>query len=139
MATEKISHRIGKSLMPNQTKAQILALLNALQDDVTAIRASLAGILTGSATYDAASLADGVGATTTITVTGAVLGDFVVVSHGVDLQGITLTAYVSVADTVAIRFQNESGGTLDLASATLRVLVLPKATFAAPAALTFTK
>lgn len=139
MATEKISHRIGNSLMPNQTKAQILALLNALQDDVTAIRASLAGILTGSATYDAASLADGVGATTTITVTGAVLGDFVVVSHGVDLQGITLTAYVSVADTVAIRFQNESGGTLDLASATLRVLVLPKATFAAPAALTFTK
>src|SRR5205085_3036502 len=106
--------------------------------DITAIRTVLAGILTGSATYDAASLADGVGATTTITVTGAVLGDFVIVSHSVDLAGITVTGYVSATDTVSVRFQNESAGTLDLASGTLRALVLPRASFAAPAALTTT-
>jgi hypothetical protein len=122
-----------------QGDSQLKAVLDSIKADMTAIRAPLAGLLTGSATYDAASLADGVGATTTVTVTGAALGDFVVgVSHGVDLAGITVTGYVSAADTVSVRFQNESGGTLDLASSTLRVVVLPRASFVAPAALTTT-
>lgn len=74
----------------------------------------------GSATYDPASLVDGAGATTTVTVTGAVVGDMVSVSFSQDLQGITLTGWVSAANTVSVRFQNESGGTLDLASGSLR-------------------
>lgn len=83
--------------------------------------------LLGSKTYDPASLADGAGATTTVTVTGAVLGDFVDrVSFSLDLQGITVTAWVSATDTVSVRFQNETGGVLDLASGTLRVQVRPK-------------
>jgi len=81
-----------------------------------------------SATYDPASLADAAGATTTITVPAAVLGDGCVASFGVDLQGITLTCYVSAAKTASVRFQNESGGTLDLASSTLRVFILPHGT-----------
>jgi hypothetical protein len=121
-----------------QHDSQLEAILDSLLTDITAIRAVVAGILTGSATYDAASLADGVGATTTVTVTGAALGDYVLVSHGVDLAGITVTGYVSAADTVSVRFQNESGGTLDLASSTLRALVLPRASFAAAAALVTT-
>lgn len=81
-------------------------------------------IYTGSATYDPASLADGAGATTTVTVTGAALGDYVEnVSFSLDLQGITLTAWVSAANTVSVRFQNESGGVLDLGSGTLRAKV----------------
>lgn len=80
--------------------------------------------LRGSATYDPASLADAAGATTTVTVTGAALGDFAVASFSLDLQGITLTAWVSAADTVSVRFQNESGGALDLASGTLRACVI---------------
>lgn len=76
---------------------------------------------TGSATYDPGSLADGAGATTTVTCTGAALGDFALASFSLDLQGITVTAWVSAADTVSVRFQNESGGVLDLASGTLRV------------------
>lgn len=81
-------------------------------------------LLTGSKTFDAGSLVDAAGSTTTVTVTGAALGDFVEgVSLSVDLQGITVTGWVSAADTVSVRFQNESGGTLDLASATLRVRV----------------
>ena len=84
--------------------------------------------LFGSATVDVASLVDAAGATSSgITVTGAALGDFVLLSHGVDLAGISATAYVQAADTVEVRFQNESGGTLDLASTTTRVLVLPAA------------
>ena len=80
--------------------------------------------LTGSATYDAASLADGAGATTTVTVTGAALGDFALVSFGVDLAGVSVTAYVSAANTVSVRLQNESGGVVDLASTTIRARVL---------------
>ncbi len=80
--------------------------------------------LSGSATYDPPSLVDGAGATTTVTVTGAALGDYVEgVSFSNDLQGITVTAWVSAADTVSVRFQNESGGTLDLSSGTLRARV----------------
>ena len=79
--------------------------------------------LSGSATFNPASLDDGVGETTTITVTGAALGDYAVSSFSLDLQGITLTAYVSATNTVAVRFQNETTGTLNLSSGTLRARV----------------
>jgi hypothetical protein len=87
------------------------------------------GHLKGSATFDYADGADGVGETTTVTVTGAVLGDFAIVGHGVDLQGVTMTGYVSAADTVSVRFQNESAGTRTLASTTLNARVIPQAAF----------
>jgi hypothetical protein len=118
--------------------SQLESVLDSLLADITAIRAVLGGVLSGSTTLDVASLADGAGATSTITVTGAALGDFVLVSLGVDLQGISVTGYVSAADTVSVRVQNESGGTLDLASTTVRARVIPQASFAAPAALTTT-
>ena len=75
----------------------------------------------GSATYDPPSLADGAGATTTVTATGCALGDLASASFSLDTQGITITAWVSAANTVSVRFQNESGGVLDIASGTLRV------------------
>jgi len=74
----------------------------------------------GSVTYDPPSLVDGDGVTTTVTVTGAALGDYAVASFGANLQGITLTAWVSATNTVSVRFQNETGGTIDLGSSTLR-------------------
>lgn len=81
-------------------------------------------VAVASVTYDPPSLADGAGVTTTITVPGAALGQFAVCSFSLDTQGITVTAWVSAANTVSVRFQNESGGTLDLASGTLRAKVL---------------
>ena len=78
-----------------------------------------------SATLDASSLADGVGETNTIAVAGVKLGDIVLnVSLGVDVSGISITPYVSAANVVSIRFQNESGGTLDLASTTVKCVVV---------------
>jgi hypothetical protein len=74
-------------------------------------------------TLDVASLVDGAGATSTFTVTGAALGDFVEFAMDVSVAGITVTSWVSAADTVSVRFQNESGGTLDLAAANVRILV----------------
>lgn len=77
----------------------------------------------GQTTYDPASLSDGSGVTTTVTVTGCVLGDFVTdVSFSLDLQGINLHAWVSASGTVSVRFQNETGSTIDLGSGTLRVI-----------------
>lgn len=83
--------------------------------------------LEGSETHDFGSLVDAAGETGSVTVTGAALGDFVIMSCSVDLQGMTLTGYVSAADTVSYRLQNESGGTLDLASATVRARVFKAA------------
>ena len=78
-----------------------------------------------TATLDASSLADGVGETNTIAVPGVKLGDIVMnVSMAVDISGITVTPYVSAANVVSIRFQNESGGTLDLASTTVKCIVV---------------
>jgi len=104
--------------------------------DLTAIRAPLAGLITGSATVDHPSIAAGSGITANITATGAALGDLVVgISCSVDLQGLTLTGYVSAANTVSYRLQNGTGGAIDLASATFYAVVAPKASFVAPATL----
>lgn len=75
------------------------------------------------ATVDVGSLSDGAGSTHSITVNGVELGDIVLASFGVDLEDMTVTAYVQSADTVEVRVQNESGSATDLASTTVRVLV----------------
>ena len=78
-----------------------------------------------TATLNADSLVDGAGDTDTVTVPGVALGDMgLSVSLAVDVVGLIVTAYVSAANTVSIRFQNETGGTVDLASATLRLVVV---------------
>lgn len=75
-------------------------------------------------TEDVASLADGAGSTESFTVSGLAVGDMVIgISFGVDLSGVTVTGYVSAANTLKIRVQNESGGVVDLASTTVKVLV----------------
>lgn len=106
-----------------------------IRDDLTNLFNRSNAVLNGSATYDPPSLVDAAGTTTTVTVTGAALGGIAEASFSLDLQGITLTAWVSAADTVSVRFQNESGGTLDLASGTLRARVTPLANLTAPTAL----
>ena len=75
-------------------------------------------------TLDPASLTTGSGESDTITVPGVALGDMVITqSFGIDAAGVLLTAYVSAANTVTIRVQNQTGGTVDLASNTVRVVV----------------
>ncbi|CAB4157192.1 hypothetical protein UFOVP682_11 [uncultured Caudovirales phage] len=77
------------------------------------------------ATLDADTLADGAGDTDTVAVPGVVLGDMVLsASLAVDVAGLIVTAYVSAANVVSIRFQNETGAEVNLASATLRLVVV---------------
>lgn len=89
-------------------------------------------VLTGppinaSTTWDPGSLADGAKEAKDVTATGAAMGDFVLVSFSLDLVDVTLTAAVTAADTVTCLLNNESGGTVDLASGTVYVRVLPRA------------
>lgn len=75
-------------------------------------------------TVDFASGADGVGATQTMALPGVALGDQVIAtSINVDLQGQILTGYVSAADVVSFRLQNEAASTIDLASCTIKAIV----------------
>lgn len=84
--------------------------------------------LVSTVAYDPPSLADGVGTTTTITVTGAALGDFALASFSLTTSGLTITAWVSATDTVSVRLQNESGGLLDIATGTIAALVIKQTT-----------
>ncbi len=79
--------------------------------------------LVGSKTYNPASLANGATANTTVTVTGASVGDVAEAAFAEDMQGVMLHAYVSASDTVTCYFHNISGGTVDLGNHTLRARV----------------
>lgn len=80
--------------------------------------------LNGSGTWDAASIADGDEEAKEVTVTGAVLGDYAIVSLSVDVADLVLNAQVTAADTVTCILANNTGGAIDLASATVYVRVL---------------
>ena len=84
-------------------------------------------VLSGSATYDAPSIAAGASASTTVTVGGAALGDYVErISLGLSSGGLTVTGYVSAANTVTVVLANLTGAAVDLASTTLAVDVRKK-------------
>jgi hypothetical protein len=80
-------------------------------------------LLEASTTYDPPSLAAGEGVTTSLAVNGAALGDYARASFSTDLQGVTLTVWVSAADMVSVRFQNGTTAAVDLGSGMLRARV----------------
>lgn len=71
-------------------------------------------------TWDPGSLVDGAGETSSaIVYPGVVFGAFTVqVIAPYDLQGIICTGYVDASGSCKVRLQNESTGTIDLASGT---------------------
>jgi hypothetical protein len=79
-----------------------------------------------SVTEDWGSVADGNEEVQEVTVTGSQLGDFAFPSMSIDTTDITLTATVTAADTVTVVLANNTGGAIDLASATLYVMVIPR-------------
>ena len=92
-----------------------------LIDMLTALRG-----LEASETFDAGSIADGDEEVGEITVTGAALGDFCIASLSIDVADLAITAAVTAANTVTYQLLNNTGGAVDLASATVRVRVLPQ-------------
>lgn len=88
----------------------------------THIREAGAGM---DVTVDPASISAGAVGETSVTVSGAVTTDLVVVRPPVGLDtGIVFSAFVSAADTVKLRLFNGTGSPIDIASATWRFLLL---------------
>ena len=85
------------------------------------------GQLKTTGTWDPASVASGSTVTTTLTVSGASLGDFTLASFSLSLQGMQLTSYVSSSNTVTAVLSNLTGSAVDLSSGTLSVIVLKSA------------
>ena len=81
-------------------------------------------VLFGSETKDFGSIADGNEEAEEVTVTGAALGDFALASLSIDAIDLVITAEVTAANTVTVVVLNNTGGALDLGSATLSVQVI---------------
>lgn len=81
--------------------------------------------LEGSAVWDPTAIADGNEIAQEIVVTGAALGDFVLVSFSLDVADLALVAAVTAADTVTASLLNNTGGSINLGSGTVRARVLP--------------
>lgn len=76
--------------------------------------------LRATATWDPASLGTNTETSTTITVTGAAVGNIAMCGHTqVTADLLQLSCYVSAADTVRAVLENVSAGTIDVASGTL--------------------
>ena len=83
-------------------------------------------MLDGSATWDAASIADGDEVATEVTVTGAALGDFAIAAFSLDVADLVLNANVTAANTVTCVLANNTGGAIDLASGTIYARVIKR-------------
>lgn len=80
--------------------------------------------ITGSlASWGPGSILAGAQTSTTITVTGAVLGDLVVVSSNVDLLACVLTGYVSSAGVVTVVLRNGTASNKSFFSMDLKILI----------------
>lgn len=77
-----------------------------------------------TATYDPPSLATATQQSTTVTLTGATVGETVAVSFDKPLQGTRMWAEVTSTDTVTVYHRNDTGATVDLPSGTLTVKIV---------------
>ena len=118
--TVSVRGNIGVMAAPAEAR---LRLLSATVTSVIESGNSWNQIGRVSATYDPPSLAAGASTTTTLTVTGAALGDQVRVQFSRALQGLVMTAWISATDTVTVQFYNPTAGAIDLASGTLQATV----------------
>lgn len=90
--------------------------------------AAITKTLTANATLDFASVAAAGQQSLTITVTGAAVGDEVVLAlPAAPAAGLVFNAWVSATDTVTVRASNITAAPVDPASASYGVIVLSAA------------
>ena len=83
--------------------------------------------LIGSAAYDIPSLAAGASDSFTITVTGAVRGDFCLVSSSASIAaGLDVSSIIGGTDTVRVTVTNTTAGAIDPGNSTWRAIVFQK-------------
>lgn len=107
----------------NNAVTAINNLTDATNDEVAAITAAYPSPLTSSVVWNPASIADKASLTTTVSVSGAVLGYRTTASFTLDLAGLSLSSYVSAANVVSVTLSNLTGGAVDLGSGTVKVWV----------------
>lgn len=76
---------------------------------------------TGSATWAPGTIANGAVVTNSIACTGVIPGNFALASPPYDLQGLTMTTFVSTSGEVSISLFNGTGASVTLASGTWTV------------------
>lgn len=109
---------IGNIATYNATPYNI-NVANRIVDNITS------STMTGTLNWTVGVLADGAGITSAdILVTGAKYNDFVLVSSSNNLNGATITGYISGAGKVKFRIQNETGASIDLIYAIYKVKVI---------------
>ncbi len=87
--------------------------------------ATVTKVLSGSASLDFAEIAAAAQASLTITVTGAAVGDEVILGlPAAPAAGIVFNAFVSAANTVTIRASNISASPVNPTAATYGVIVI---------------
>lgn len=86
----------------------------------------IASILRASSSVDLASIAATTTGAGTVTVTGARVGDAVIVNPRADFNDdlVMKEAYVSANNTVTIKVYNPSAGAIDASAVTVDVIVL---------------
>lgn len=125
-----ISAGASLTYLPGDVAGQLLSS-SSYGDDTASYPIADGGILTGSQVIDFASVADNASsAATSVTVTGAAVGDFVQsISADGDIattDGVWLFGRVSAASTVKVQLHNDSGGVFDATSQTVRVVVIKR-------------
>lgn len=103
-------------------RSLILLLVNGPTGQLNILRSQVVGVV--NAAWDPSNIANGSGLTSPgVTVTGAAFGDCVDVCAPYSLQGLVATGYVSAANTVNVRLHNSTGGAINLANGTWKVVV----------------
>jgi hypothetical protein len=118
------SNQLGNNGLDWKTTAN--DSMNCVFDSATWVCDVSSSGLYSTFTWDPGDLADGAGETSgSITVTGAALGDYVLIAPPYDLQDLILTGYIQASDTAEGRLQNENAGAnVDLASGTWNITVI---------------
>jgi hypothetical protein len=115
----------GKSKMANTTFSGPVISQNGF---IVGSGSTVSELAVATAALNFPSIATTASADLTITVTGAAVGDYVVLALPASpAAGIVFNAFVSAANTVTIRASNITGSSVDPASATYGVLVIAAA------------
>jgi hypothetical protein len=120
---------------PDYVYAATLADMDDLSGSVSTLDATVSTLsgkfLRGSFTMSLTSLATVASSSFTVTVTGAAVGDSVIVNPGdqfgtstADQGRLSYVAYVSAANTVTVTIRNASAATAALSASTWQVLVI---------------
>lgn len=123
IASNNSSFPIGNPAVANLTQIwdtlqQIVQAINNLQQTVSRI---FPLGLTSSATWTPGAITSGSQVTKTVTCAGSVLGMSAQAAFSLDIQGLTLSAYVQSAGNVVVVAFNGTGGTVTLGAGTISV------------------